>query len=240
MDSGLGVGGLSLSSDEVASSAFDLFSPIEIDNSITKSTKIVTRPIATTTSRGPFKFAFPPDPEKWSDCETLRLSGKVKLLRKKDDGSIEDFNANLCEISTVNNFFQSLFSSVVCTINGAELTDPNGNWYPYKSYLETVLSYSKSTKEGRLQTSCFFQDDAGKFDEISAVDQTGKTTVLSTNSGYLSRKMFFDKSRTRYFNIPLHSDITTLRKYLPPNPCAPILAFFPPAGRGKCPRSRPR
>ena len=56
MDSGLGIGGLSLSSDEVASSSFDLFSPIEIENSIIKATKIVTRPIATTASRGPFKF----------------------------------------------------------------------------------------------------------------------------------------------------------------------------------------
>ena len=60
MNSGLGVGGLSLSSDEVASSSFDLFSPIEIENSILKAAKIITRPIATTSSRGPFKFVFSP------------------------------------------------------------------------------------------------------------------------------------------------------------------------------------
>ena len=217
MDSGIGIGGLSISKDEVASSSFDLFSPIEIENSISKATKVVTRPIATTNSSGPFKFVFPADPEKWSNCESLRLSGKVKILHKKEDGSIENFKTNYSEVSTVNNFFQSLFSSVVCTLNGVEITDPSGNWYPYKAYLETLLSYSKSTKEGRLQTTCFYQDDATKFDEIGAVDQTGKTTSTSTNTGYTYRKLFFDKSDTRYFNIPIHSDICTLRKYLPPN-----------------------
>jgi hypothetical protein len=63
MDSGLGIGGLSIGKDEVASSAFDLFSPIEIENSIRNATKIVTRPISSSTSRGPFKFIFPADPE---------------------------------------------------------------------------------------------------------------------------------------------------------------------------------
>ena len=217
MDSGLGIGGLSIGKDEVASSSFDLFSPIEIENSISNATKIVTRPIATTNSRGPFKFVFPADPEKWSNCESLRLSGNVKILRKKDDGSIENFKLNYSEVSTVNNFFQSLFSSVVCTLNGVEITDPSGNWYPYKAYLETLLSYSKSTKEGRLQKTCFYQDDPTKFDEIGVVDQAGKTTTSSSNSGYTFRKFFFDKSEKRYFNIPLHSDICTLRKYLPPN-----------------------
>ena len=43
MDSGLGIGGLSLSKDEVASSSFDLFSGIEIENSIQKANKIVVR-----------------------------------------------------------------------------------------------------------------------------------------------------------------------------------------------------
>ena len=68
MDSGLGIGGLAISNDEVASSCFDLFSPIEIENSISKANKIITRPISSTSSRGPFKFDIPADPEKWTDC----------------------------------------------------------------------------------------------------------------------------------------------------------------------------
>ena len=216
MDSGLGIGGLSLSKDEVASSSFDLFSGIEIENSIQKASKIVVRPIASTGSKGPFKFLFPADPTKWTDCETLRLSGRVKL-KKNTAGVLSDFTDQENEISTVNNFFQSLFSSIDCTINGVEITDPSKNWYPYKAYLETLLSYSKTTKEGRFRSHCFYKDTSEKYDSIGAINQAKLTTAQSANDGYNLRKDFFHNSQTRYFNIPLHVDICTLRKYLPPN-----------------------
>ena len=212
MDSGLGIGGLSLSQDEVASSAFDLFSSIEIENSIKAATKLTARPIATSTSRGPFNFCFPADPEKWTDCESLRLSGKVTLKRK--DGS--DFDSDTKQISVVNNFYQSLFSSVVCTLNGVEITDPGGNWYSYKSYLETLLSYSKPTKEGRLTSNGWLQDKSDNFDSIGSVDAGNKTITESLNTAYNKRLTAFKDSKARYFNIPVHSDICTLRKYLPP------------------------
>ena len=216
MDSGIGIGGLSIGKDEVASSAFDLFSPIEIENSIQNARKIIARPISSTSSRGPFKFVFPADPEKWTDCESLRLSGKV-TLKINDGGTISNFTNTINEISTVNNFYQSLFSSVACTLNGVEITDPSGNWYPYKSYLETLLSYSKTTKDGWLSKNCYFQDTSGKYDTLGVVGVNKETTTESANSGYKSRKTWFGRSKTRYFNIPIHNDISTLRKYLPPN-----------------------
>ena len=40
MEAGLGIGGLAVGKDEVASPAFDLFSPIEIEHSIEKSSKL--------------------------------------------------------------------------------------------------------------------------------------------------------------------------------------------------------
>ena len=215
-EAGIGIGGYSLGKDEVNSSAFNVFAPIELESSIKKANKITTRPIASTTSRGPFKFVIPADPDKWTDCESIRLSGKVKI-QKNVGGTLSDFTQNDTEVSTVNNFFQSLFSSVECSINGVEITDPNGNWYPYKSYLETLLSYSKSTKDGRLQSTCFFSDDESDFDSIGEIDQNGVTTLQSNNNGYKIRKTFFEKSQERYFNIPIHSDLCTLRKYLPPN-----------------------
>ena len=191
-DSTIGIGGLNLGKDEVTSSAFDLFAPIEIENSIKKANKIIVRPIASTNSRGPFKFVIPSDPEKWTDCESIRLSGKVKIL-KNTGGVLSNFIANESgnEVSTVNNFFQSLFSSVECTINGVEVTDPSGNWYPYKSYLETLFSYSKATKEGRLQSHCFYTDDANQMDSIGEIDQNGVLTKESDNTGYKKRKDFF-------------------------------------------------
>ena len=135
MDAGIGIGGFGLSKNEVVTSAFDLFSPIEIEYIIVKANKISVRPISSTSSRGPFKFVINPDPKKWTDIETLKLSGKVRGL-KKVDNVLSDFDDTKNEISTVNNLFSSLFSSVTCQINSVELTDPSGNWYPYKLCLK--------------------------------------------------------------------------------------------------------
>ena len=106
-------------------------------------------------------------------------------------------------------FFQSLFSSIDCVINGVEITDPSGNWYPYKAYLETLLSYSKTTKEGRYQSHCFYEDSTGLHDSIGGVNGANQTTKESDNDGYKFRKDFFLNSKTRFFNIPLHVDICT-------------------------------
>ena len=98
----IGIGGLNLSKDELTSSAFDVFAPIEIEASIKKANKIIARPIASTNSRGPFKFVFPSDPEKWTDCESIRLSGRVKI-QKNDGGILSNFSVGNNEVSTVNN-----------------------------------------------------------------------------------------------------------------------------------------
>lgn len=224
MDSGIGIGGLSIGKDEVASSSFDLFSPIEIETSIRDATKINVRPIAAADSGGPFKFCIPADPDKWTDVESIRLRGKV-TLKNSAGGTKTNFTNAGNEVSTVNNFYQSLFGSVIVTLNGVEISDPARNWYPYKSYLETLLSYSKSTKDCRLASQCFFSDTPDKFDSLGTVDGSGKTASNSDNKGYTDRKDWFKNSRTRYFNIPLHSDICTLRKYLPPN-CKLEIDFF--------------
>ena len=52
MDAGIGVGGLSVGKDELASSCFDLFSYPEIETGIRKAYVQTFRPISTTTSKG--------------------------------------------------------------------------------------------------------------------------------------------------------------------------------------------
>lgn len=88
--------------------------------------------------------------------------------------------------------------------------------YCYKSYIEILLSYSKPTKQGRLQANCFFKDTAGKFDSLP-VFVSGSRTVDSENQGYKNRRALLTESRWLYFCINLHTDLTTLRRYLPPN-----------------------
>ena len=211
MDSGIGIGGLSVGQDEYASGCFDLFKGVEIENSIADVTRIVTRPISVASSRGPFTFEIPADPEKFTDAESFRLHGRMRI-RKKDAGVIKDIDAN-DRVSTVNNIFHSLWSKVVVNINDVAINDPTNSWYAYKAYFENHLSYSKGTKANLLDYRGYYNDTCQKFDDVGKV--VGSTYTESLNEGYVKRKNLFKTSKWVYFCINVHSDITTLRKYIP-------------------------
>ena len=81
MDAGIGIGGLSIGKDEIASSKFDLFAPIEIEKSVRKSHSLSFRPISSAGSKGLFTFDIPADPE-FTDAETLLLHGVCVFARR--------------------------------------------------------------------------------------------------------------------------------------------------------------
>ena len=212
MDGGIGIGGLSTNKDEITSSKYDLFSPMQIDKSVRKKHTITIYPNSSTEGKGPFTFDIPADPGKFTDIETLRLHGRMRIRKKTVTGEV-DLDEDE-QVSTVNNIFDSLWSSIRVDVNNTELTDPSSSWYPYKAYLEKLLSYSKSTKENVLNAKGFIQDKAGKFDDVG---EGGNTPKSSENDGFNARKKMFAKSQWVYFCMNLHIDITTIRKVIPPN-----------------------
>lgn len=215
MDAGIGVGGLSLAKDEVASSGFDVFSPIEYETSIVDVSTETYNPISNTNNKGPFKFTIEADPDKWTDCESIRLHGKMRICKKTGNATSKIDNTD--DIGTIDNIFHSLWANVRVILNNTEITDPAGKWYSYKSLLETKLSYSSKTKEKVLSSRGFAQDTAEKFVDFGTAAQGNNAAVASENKGWVTRKEWFSDGQWVYFCINLHSDITTLRNYLPPN-----------------------
>ena len=209
MDAGIGIGGLSINKDEITSSKYDLYAPIYIDKSVRKSHNLSIYPNSSTDSKGPFVFEIPADPGKFTDLETLRLHGRMRIRKQTTSGE-----ANLAKdekVSTVNNIFDSLWSSVKVEVNSTEITDPSSSWYAYKAYLEKLLSYSKATKENVLNSKGFIQDKADKYDDV------GSESEDSGNDGFNTRKEMFEDSKWVYFCSNLHIDLTTIRRVLPPN-----------------------
>ena len=209
MDAGLGIGGLNIGKDELASSQFDLFDNVEIETGVKKMYTQTFHPISSSSSKGPFTFEFPADPEKFTDAESIRLHGRMRIM-KNDAGAVKNLPVDE-KVSVVNNIFNSIWSSINVRLNGTEITDPSSRWYSYKSYFENLLSYSSGTKENILSFKGFIKDDAEKYDEV------GTAGAASTNNGYLKRQALFAESKWVYFCINIHADITTLRKYIPPN-----------------------
>ena len=64
-------------------------------------------------------------------------------------------------IIPVDNVLHSMWSRVHITMNG-ELTSTTSQNYMYKSYTETILNNSHSTKEYQLKLSRYFGDDGDK------------------------------------------------------------------------------
>ena len=205
MDAGVGIGGHSKGEDEYASDSFDLFPNHDVENSIQSLSSIVIRPVNTYNSKGPIIFEIAPDPVKFTNAETFRLHGRMKIT-KQDGTALTDQ-----KVAPVNNIFHSIWSKVTVKVNDVDVGDSTSSWYPYKAYLENHLSYSKSAKEKIMSYKGYISDTAKKFDDV------GTASADSTNDGFNKRMKMFEKSKWVYFCININCDIATLRKYLPPN-----------------------
>ncbi len=82
----------------------------------------------------------------------------------------------------VNNIIHSLFSEIDLTLNGKIVT-PGTDTYPYKAYLEKLLSYRPETLDSQMfACSLWEKDTAGHMDDCNtAVATLGKSeyTVAS-------------------------------------------------------------
>ena len=163
------------------------------------------RPVNTYNSKGPIIFEIAPDPVKFTNAETFRLHGRMKIT--KQDGTALTTE----KVAPVNNIFHSLWSKVTVKVNDVDIGDSTTSWYAYKAYLENHLSYSKSAKEKIMSYKGYISDTAEKFDDV------GTSSADSANAGFKKRMKMFEKSKWVYFCININSDIATLRKYLPPN-----------------------
>ena len=211
MDAGIGIGGLNHENEEYSHSKFDLFGTTEYEVGVKKSINQSFRPMSAASSSGPFSFVIPSDPEKFTDAESFRLHGRMRI-RKKDTVNHELSNLNGESVSPVNNIFNSLWSAVNVKLNGCDISDPSSKWYAYKAYFENHLSYSTSTKENILSFKGYIPDSINNFDDVG---DTANNTA-SKNKGFEQRKKLFAGSKWVYFCINLHNDITTLRKHIPP------------------------
>src|SRR5208282_6679697 len=96
-------------------------------------------------------------------------------LQRANRANIEDGD----EVGPVNNFLHSLFSQVDVSLNRTLITSST-NTYPYRAYIEDLLSYDQSAKSSQLTACLFYKDEAGKMDKTSphAVNYADRNTGL--------------------------------------------------------------
>ena len=148
-------------------------------------------------SAGPFEFLIPASNELTLLPQT-RIQGVCKIVRK--DGTDLPIDT---DFSVVNLFPHSIFSQVDLEIDGVNLSCQD-NLYPYKAYLETLLTFGLDSKGSHLTTSHYAKDTAHHFNDFD-----------DKNKGYIERKKDVSGSKSFDFCISPHIDFLHTPKVLP-------------------------
>ncbi len=181
---------------ECTKSELDLFSVPPTQTSIEHGHWIEYYPLAAGTEYGPIEFNILGSGEEYMDLGNTALYLRAKIV--KSDGS--DLTAD-DQVGPSNLFLHSLFSQVDVALNET-LVSPSTNTYPYRAYLETLLSYGDEAKTSQLTSELWVKDEPGKLDD-------------ATNTGLVERRSYTDTSKVVELFGRLHSDIFMQDRYLP-------------------------
>ena len=110
--------------------------------------------------------------------EDLSVQGLQQYLEAKYQ-VLQDWGEDGAVIP-VDNVLHSMWSRVDITMNG-ELISTTSQKYMYKSYIETILNNSHSTKEYQLKLSGYFGDDGDKDEDY----------LMNWNKGMEQRHLHF-------------------------------------------------
>nr|XP_034317022.1 uncharacterized protein F54H12.2-like [Crassostrea gigas] len=138
-------------------------------------------PISSTldSDTAPIEFDIQGQGDEYIDLSQTYLQIVCKFT-KADGGNLTGVNG----ISTpVNNIIHSLFSEIDLTLNGKIVT-PGTDTYPYKAYLEKLLSYRPETLESQMSAcSLWEKDTAGKMDDCDIANAAlGKTQYTAVEN----------------------------------------------------------
>ena len=158
-------------------------------------------PISALDNSAPIEFIIPAQTEKWTDLNQTYLYLRVKVINADNTDLADDAHT-----SVTNNFFHSLFSSVDLYLNN-KLVSNTSDTYPYKAYVENLLSYAGDVKSTSLKAMELWIKDTTGHMQANAHD--------GDNAGFKDRRASIHQSQTLELVGRLHLDLFLQEKYLP-------------------------
>lgn len=137
---------------------------------------------------------------EYVDLKRTKIYVKAKI--KKADGT----SLKATEyVGPVNLFLHAMFSQVDVTLQGKLISTATSN-YPYKSMIQTLLSYGSEAKKTQLGAQLWEKDTSGY---VSAYN-----VKTSGNKGLYERAKLFAESKTCDMEGPLLSDLCSLDRFI--------------------------
>jgi hypothetical protein len=145
---------------ECAKSELDLFSVPPAQVSVDSGMFVEYHPISLLTDGAPIEFEVSPSGDDYIDFANSYLYVRAKITQANGNNLENDDT-----VGPVNNFLHSLFSQIDISLNGTLITNST-NTYPYRAYIETLLSYGPLAKKSHLTASLYFKDGAGRWTSL--------------------------------------------------------------------------
>ena len=141
------------------------------------------------TDQGPYEFAVSGAGDDYIDLANTYLFVEAQTV--DDDDTALDGGE---DVGPVNIWMHSLFNYVSASLN-EKLVSPPTSLYPYRAYIETLLSYGPAAKESQLTGVMWYKDTPGHQDKTTA-----------DNKGFTSRKALTAQSKSVQMMGNLHSN----------------------------------
>jgi len=184
---------------EFISTEFDIFAKKPVQSAILETNVVHYKPIATV-DQNDLELLIPGDSKSYIDLD-IKLYVKGRLL----DADGKDLDASDFMAGT-NNLLHSMFSQCSISLNGVNIT-PASELYPYRSYMETLLTYCSDAANSHL-TNAFWHLDEGN---VLAGDPTS-TSI--NNKGFVKRWERQKESKVTELYGRLHADICKVSQFL--------------------------
>ena len=140
---------------EGVKSELDLFAVPPTQTTTEDGRWVEHQPLTSLDSGGPIEFVIPGTGDAYLDLANTYLLIRAKVVR----GVGTDLAADT-PVAPVNNWLHSLFSQVDVYLNDTLVT-PSSNTYPFRAYVDTVLSYGDEAKNTQLTNQLWYKDTAG-------------------------------------------------------------------------------
>ena len=184
---------------EGVKSELDIFAVPPTQTSIEDGRWVEHQPLTSLDSGGPIELLIPGTGDAYLDVANTYLLIRAKVVR----GVGTDLAADT-PVAPVNNWLHSLFSQVDVYLNDTLVT-PSLNTYPFRAYVDTVLSYGAEANNTQLTSQLWYKDTAGHMDA---------TTVDGGNTGLIERRRHIAESRIVEMMGRLHVDLFLQDRFL--------------------------
>ena len=148
---------------------------------------------------GPIEFVVPGAGDAYIDLANTYLLVRAKVIRGAGTDIADD-----TPVAPVNNWLHSLFSQVDVHLNDTLVT-PSSNTYPFRAYVETLLSYGAEAKKTQLTSQLWYKDTAGHMEA---------TQENAGNEGLVERRRHIAGSRVVEMMGRLHVDLFMQDRFL--------------------------